>query len=104
MSKINYKKGIIGIFIVIVSTVALLSYLGIDVRGIAEKPEVKKGIAYVSEISKNIWDKYLKQNVSVATKYISDNKLIEKGAALTFDSIQKIVSVGKTVKNTISSN
>lgn len=104
MKKINLKKGIIGIFVLIVSAVALLTYLGIDIRGIAEKPEVKKGIVYATENSQIIWDKYLKNNFATATKYISENKLVEKSIALAVDSVQKIISVGKTIKSTVSSD
>ncbi len=104
MKIINLKKGIIGVFVMIVGAVALLTYLGIDIRGIAEKPEVKKGIVYTTEKSKIIWEKYLKNNLVTVTKYISDNKLMEKGSAIVFDSIQKIMSVGKTLKNSVSSD
>ncbi len=61
------KKGgvsILGLFILGIIVILILSYFNISVRSVVESPTGKDNISYVTDGTKTVWDKYLKDPAS----------------------------------------
>lgn len=58
--KSEQQKGVSIIGIVIVIALIVL-YFGIDIQSVVEKPQTQKNVAYVSEKTQTVWQKYLEQ-------------------------------------------
>ncbi|PIP73888.1 MAG: hypothetical protein COW88_00490 [Candidatus Lloydbacteria bacterium CG22_combo_CG10-13_8_21_14_all_47_15] len=49
------ERGLIKYILLFIIFVIILGYFNIDLRGIIEKPEVQKNLAYIKEAGQNIW-------------------------------------------------
>ena len=59
----NKQGGFIKLIVLIVVAILVLGYFNIRIRDIAEKPETKDNISYVTEISSKAWHSYLSRPV-----------------------------------------
>src|SRR3989304_353060 len=59
----NKQGGFIKLIVLIVVAILVLGYFNIRIRDIAEKPETKDNISYVTEISSKAWHSYLSKPV-----------------------------------------
>jgi hypothetical protein len=59
-NRIAGQGGFIKIILMIVAALLVLSYFGINLRELANKPTTKDNVSYVASTTVTVWDKYLK--------------------------------------------
>ena len=60
----NKQSGfIIKLVLIIIALILILSFLGIDIQSVVESPQAQKNIAYVVDLGKLVWNKYLEQPI-----------------------------------------
>ena len=82
--KINKKSGLIQFILVIVIAVAILGYLGIDLKTFAESEGVRKNVSYTISAGKSLWSNHLKQPALAAWNAVAVKLIWDRGVMRFF--------------------
>jgi hypothetical protein len=87
---INKQSGLVRLVLIIIVAILILSYFGIDLKGVVEAPGTQKNISYVTYWVTYVWTTYLEKPYN----YLWHDIFIDKLWAQFLDTLATIKKGG----------
>ncbi len=88
MNKLSKKAGLslLQLIILIAIGIAVLSYIGIDIKGAIESDQSKKNFGYVKAVTVTVWERYLER----PAKYLYNDIFLDLIWEPSIDNLKKM--------------